>query len=100
MHQVQICASREIGGTSKACSLGASGGRWEVGSNCNVQVPMLSSCSEVGQIQVHAQKRPIIGINALCVQPMHNVNVPTHQVHLQTQYREIATLIGQNNLIA
>jgi hypothetical protein len=47
------------------------------------------------ELQVHTQTRPVIGINELGVRAVYNINVPSHQAHLQTQNRGIAAFVGQ-----
>jgi hypothetical protein len=48
------------------------------------------------KLQVHAQTQPVIGINKLGVRAVNNINVSTHQVHLQMQNHGIATFVGQD----
>jgi hypothetical protein len=48
------------------------------------------------ELQVHAQTRPVIGVNKLGVQAVYNINILTHQAHLQMQNYEIAAFVGQD----
>jgi hypothetical protein len=50
------------------------------------------------EFQVNAQTQPVIGINEFGVRAVYNINVPTHQVHLQSKNCRIAAFVGQNEL--
>jgi hypothetical protein len=41
---------------------------------------------------------PIIGVNKFRVRAVDNVNVPTHQTHLQSKDRRVGTLVRKDEL--